>query len=386
MLSRIFKLTLVIVIIAILVWLKTINDNITITLGDYLIYTTTFNIIITLLIIVAPVWLIIFIISSIVKFFKNRAYLNSITQLIKTFDLHEDKDILLDLILHDTKTKNLRQIKKLISLIEKDKFDQALYLSNKIKVNSKLQYIIKRYIGLAYKGKKDVSNFVSNAKNNINHNTHNFWFFKELADYYFVSNNMEDIQYLKSILSRINFPTKKEEKLYTSIINFKSAEHLININKKPEALSLAKTTLNLYPDFSPMYKIIGDISKKDTSININKYLQQAWYSNNNYFVIELWRDYYHLPPKKDLSDVLDNISKKNNNPPMDALLKAAMYIKERKYIEAYDILSSVPDSLPEKQLVELQLMHKEKDYSKIELLIDKLYNKYLDLSWWGTYI
>ena len=71
---------------------------------------------------------------------------------------------------------------------------------------------------------------------------------------------------------------------------------------------------------------------------------------------------------------------------MDALLKAAMYIKEKKYIEAYDILSSVPDSFPEKQLVELQLMHKEKDYTKIEFLVDKLYNRYLNLSWWGNYI
>ena len=385
MVKIIFRISMIVLLVVLLVWLNNNTNSVHVSLLSYSIDTTLVNLFVLLLFIYVPLRLLYRFIVAINVNLTRHSFINNLSTILDNF-LTEERNMIFDLLKKSKSSKHIKTIKNIKALIKENKNPQALILLDKISNNKDLEYISAYYKSIIYAKLQDHTNLTVTCQYAISHFKNNSYFFKELLFHSISKNNTSEIQYLSNIYKNITFENKADKNHTWCLINYYKIKAIID-DKPDEAIIMCKKLLYNYSDFIPVYELLIKLSLVQQNSNkIKDILKEAWLNNPCYEAIILWNKYF---PEKDYNSVISfaqELFKVSNNKEKNNLLIAGISINFNRTLEAEEAINLLPEDNKLKKFMQLLLIEKQKNYKEINKFIIEWYVNNSYSSWWIQYI
>ncbi len=386
MFKFIFKIIFIILFTTLIVWLYSIHTDIHIQLGNYIINTNVFNLILLLSITLLPFIFFNKLSKKIKHRINHNRFVSAITNNIEELNLEEEKLFLILLLKYNVSIKNINNLSAIKEYINQQQYQKALHLAQKHSFPQNIQFIADYYQAFIYyaiNSPKMIDELVK--KYIINKHSFNELFFKLIFNKAFQDNQIETLNYLLNNINNVKFTSSINKKKYYCLIQYKICSFYLTNNNLDMLNQLANETIKKYPDFSPMYSILcKSLLSENKRDSINKLLIKMWRYNPNYDSLKLYIKYYQEDNYESLKDHLEYVEHSSDNKELNLLLKAEFNIKFNKLLEVYNDLSKISDTNKYKLFSQISLLEKEKNYDAILNIIQKKYIK--DSNFWNNYI
>lgn len=386
MIKLIFKLLLIGFIISIIFWLQYINSNIEITIGNFIITTNIFNLVILLIIVLLPIIFIKNLYSNLYWAINRNRFASTMIHSIDSLSFIDEKIILTTLLKYNIPINLINKISNIKDYINAKNYDKAISSLRKLKVAKKIQFIVDYYKCILYSLKSSGLHLGELVKYYIEtKHKHNELFFNIYFDTSFASNNIENLNYLSQNFNKVNFSSSINKKKYYCLMQYSLARNAHINNENDALLQIIIDTINKYPDFSPIYKMLyQNLIANNKQNEINKYLIKMWKNNPNFDSLKLYVKYYQKNNEDELMNHINSLDKSSHNLDLNLLLKAEFYIQNNKLIDAYNELSKILDTNKYKVFTQISLLQKEKNY---DTMVDIIKNNYIkDTNFWNSYL
>ena len=386
MFKFILKILFLAIVLTMIIWLYSINTNISIQLGYYIITTNIFNLILLSIMLLIPLFIVNKVYKKVKHYLTQNLFASAIINNLESLNLEEEKSFLVSLLKYNVSIKDIKYLTNIKEYINKQQYQKALNLVQKNSLPKNIKFILDYYQSIIYY-KIDSSKIADEIIKQYIFNKHNFneLFFKLIFNKSFKENDVETLQYLINNINNVKFTSNLSKKKYYCIIQYALCNYYLANNKFDMVNLISNETIKKYPDFSPIYKILCKYLLSENKHNlINKLLIKMWNYNPNFDSLKVYIKYYQENNYENLKEHLEYLEGSSDNKELNLLLRAEFNIKFNKLLEAYSDLSKILDTNKYKLFTQISLLEKERNYDTILDIIKETYIK--DTNFWNNYI